>query len=203
MSHDTGGEGLPPTGGLLEVVADFEGPFALMACDAPLLFDQPVAARPGVYLWTVPTSTGYRPWYVGKTSRSFAHRTAEHVSGYLSGQYKAYSLASIVDGSYVPVPGGPTKRFPDSVPELLSSIRDRLPAILEVLAVTRLFVAPLDAPVLDRVEGALGRHYEAQFGGYLEPGHRLPAAAADARPLLLRTGAAAVVLGLPTEIREP
>lgn len=50
-----------------------------------------VAARPGIYLWTVATPDGDDlVYYVGETARSFADRLTEHLKEQLSGAYRIY-----------------------------------------------------------------------------------------------------------------
>lgn len=203
-----GAENVPPRGEAVVLDVLFEGPFALLDdLDIPCLFAEPVANRAGVYLWTVRSGDGFRPWYVGQTQRSFAQRTAEHVRAYLSGQYEAYEVASIADGSFHRIPGPPAGQSPSTLPAFVRALPERLPQLLELLRETRIFVAPLavDDHLLDRVEGALGRHYKQtkDLSNYLEPGLKLPDAIPGDRPLSLRLAASHPILGLPTELREP
>ncbi len=203
-AHDVGAVGEP-----LVVNARFDGPFSLFAADdqAPCLFGHEVTSRSGVYLWTLHTAEGFRPWYVGQTRRGFGQRTAEHVAGYLSGQYPAYDVQALARGEHRVVAPDAAATWPTSLPTFLEAAPTLMPRIVDLLRATRLFVAPLDptAQVLDRVEGALGRHYKRtpELATYLIPGQRMPDAIPGDRPLVLHLASAATILGLPSELLEP
>ena len=71
------------------IVAEFAGPFGLASRAHPLLFEQPIAARPGIYLWTIPFQPGgYLVSYIGETSASFGRRMMDHVIQTMGGNYR-------------------------------------------------------------------------------------------------------------------
>ena len=67
---------------------EFYGPFSWTSTDdSTSVFKSSIAAKLGVYLWTVSTSEGELIYYVGQTGRSFSVRMREHFEQQLSGMY--------------------------------------------------------------------------------------------------------------------
>ena len=195
----------------VEVAAHFHGPFAAHddAPDAACLFTQPMAARCGVYLWSIDVQGAHRPWYVGQTRRSFGQRIGEHVACMLSGQYTVFDPDELGRGNYVlagPALGG---SWLETLPSILGVYPALVPSILGLLRMIRFHVAPVEGGKghLDRVEGAIGRHFKAHRSRacreFFYPGIKLPAAIPGAGPLRLVLTSDAPLAGLPTEIREP
>jgi hypothetical protein len=143
----------------------FNGPFALAACDAPLIFSDAISAESGIYLWTIPyVGGGFIVMYIGETQKSFAERMKEHAIQTLGGNYRISQ----------------PNRLREGVDEVLwnglwrAGTRDQLPAFIErtdlsepsrqMLRAVRVFVAPFDGDrrLRRRLEAALAQHIWSQ-----------------------------------------
>jgi hypothetical protein len=169
---------------LLEVQLRFHGPFAAVErSEVPCVFTSPVALKGGIYLWTVNVNGQERPWYVGQTTRAFRDRIAEHVRGFLSGEYRTYDADALGRGEFRRV-AGHEGIWPQNIPSLIANFDKLGPQIATLLRSIRFHLAPLDSHH-DRVEGAIGRFYRREHPGYMLPGLQLPAAVPHDRHLRL------------------
>ncbi len=60
----------------------WEGPFPLHSVVA-----EPAADAPGLYLWGVPSESGYVLYYLGETGKTIAERIRAHLGYYRSGEF--------------------------------------------------------------------------------------------------------------------
>lgn len=200
----------PVAGPPLEVAVTFRGPYSAAGePDCSCLFDDDISKRKGVYLWTINVGGQDRVWYVGQTARSFAARTAEHIAGYLSGQYRAYDAEALAKGQHVAVKGTPSEgNWPGTIPGFLRNLPTVMPAITALVRSIRFHFAPLDGDehLLNRVEGAIGRHFknhpDSDLQKFLIPGLTLPSAIPYDRAIRLVLSSDVPIAGLPSEIRE-
>ncbi len=203
-------EALQPVGPPKELSLHFHGPFSAFRTDAvPCLFDNAIGRRRGIYLWTIEAGGSTYVWYVGQTKRSFVERTAEHIAGYLSGEYLPVDVDALVAGRHS-MPEGcagvNASAWPDNLPEVLDRLPVVIPHTLDLLRRVRFFVAPVDATnaELDRVEGAIARwcraHNDSRVKEMIQPGLKVPSRIPGDRPLRLTTTADSSIAGLEGEI---
>lgn len=199
---------IQPSGPPLEVSVGFEGPFSLLEDDdRACLFNGDIASRTGVYLWTIRVAEEEWPWYVGQTRRSFGQRTAEHIAGYLSGQYPVFDPAALARGENRLAEGVSNGPWPETLPQFVSALPALVPRLTGMLGLVSIFVALLEADghTHNRVEGVLGRffksHEDKRIGDFFFPGMRVPAAIPGDRPLRLMLTSASPIKGLPSEIQ--
>lgn len=203
-------EALQPVGPAKELSLHFHGPFSAFRTDAVrCLFEDAVGRRRGVYLWTIESAGSTYVWYVGQTKRSFAERTAEHIAGYLSGQYLPVNVAALVEGRHeMPDGCGEIGAWPDNLPDVL----DRLPAVvphtLDFLRRVRFFVAPVDlkGSDLDRLEGAIARwcrrHNDSRVRRMILPRQKVPGKVPGDRAFRIKVTADSAIAGLDGEILD-
>src|SRR5262249_43538960 len=143
----------------------------------------------GVYLWTVSVRGEEWPWYVGQTRRGFGQRTAEHLRAFLCGEYPLVDVAALSRGECRMVAGMQGGLWPEALPSFLQNY-ERLASNISALVGTLGFsFAPLEPEgnLLDRVEGAIGRHFKRhsnrELMTFFYPGLRVPAAIPFDRPV--------------------
>lgn len=195
----------------LRVDLSFQGPFAAVDDgECRCLFDESVAMRSGIYLWTIEVNGTARPWYVGQTRRSFGQRMGEHLTKMLAGEYPPHDPHALSRGDSGKLcKGAGTLNWPLTIPVLLRNWEALVPEILAVIRLVRFHVAPLegDAHLHDRLEGAIGRYYQShpspELSAFVAPGLRLLAAIPGDRPLRLVVDSEAPIAGLPAETVEP
>lgn len=197
------------TGPLLDVDVRFSGPFsALGDGGCRCVFTDEMARRRGIYLWTISVEDKDRPWYVGQTRRGFGQRMGEHLAGFLSGEYTAYDAAALSRGEYRRAHGAVEGPWPQTLPSFLQTCESVIPNITALIRLIRFHLAPLDGDkhLLDRVEGAIGRHYrrheDAALREFFAPGIKLPPRISGDRPVRVRLSSEVPLAGLPAEIRE-
>lgn len=196
----------PPVADPVEVPVRFHGPYgALENADCPCLFTADVALKTGVYLWTIRVNGVERPWYVGQTRRGFGQRMAEHITCYLSGQYKLSDARALAAGENRLIPGLVEDEWPRTLPLLLGDYQQRVPHIMALISLLRFHVAPLDvsSALLNRVEGAIGRYYQDrddELRDFFFPGIKLPAEIPYDTPLRLLITSQSAIAGLPPVI---
>jgi hypothetical protein len=138
-------------------VVEFSGPFAWTGYNAPSIFDAPIGAEGGVYLWTVQLSDGELIYYVGETGRRFATRMHEHLKEHLSGGYHLYRPYEFSTGTKVLVWNGLYGPDRESVQEVMKRYFDLVPVIEALTGIYRFYLAPLpgERRVRERIEGAI------------------------------------------------
>jgi hypothetical protein len=197
-----------PKGPAVDVPVHFHGPFSARSDHPkrPCLFSADTGARSGVYLWTVTVNGAEWPWYVGQTRRGLVQRTAEHLRAYMSGEYPLVDAAALTRGECRRVPGAPSGVWPHNMPDFLQNYEQLAPQISSLLAVIGFFYAPLpdDPHLLNRVEGAIGRHFKSHshpgLRRFFYPGIRVPAAVPYDRPIRLQLSSDAALEGMPPEL---
>ena len=126
---------------------EFYGPFSWTSTDdSTSVFKSSIAAKLGVYLWTVSTSEGELIYYVGQTGRSFRVRMREHFVQQLSGMYMVYEPELFVQGKKQMawqgmLARGQESRIPEyleRLPELLSAVRGFAKQMRFFISTTRL-----------------------------------------------------------------
>ena len=148
------------------IVAEFDGPFGLASRTHPLLFEQPIAAKPGIYLWTIPFQHGgYLVSYVGETSASFGRRMMDHVTQTMGGNYRVCDADLLPMGQVKVLWNGlwrPGTR--DKMLEYLAQAEHLAPLARRELELTLVFAAPLELPgrLRRRIEGAVAHHIKSQ-----------------------------------------
>jgi hypothetical protein len=211
MSPDWDKGPVPPHAGPeLQLDVKFHGPFS--AADDTVcrcLFTDPIAAKTGVYLWTVNVDGAEWPWYVGQTQRGFGQRMAEHLTALLSGQYNPNDAAALSRGRNERAEGAVAGDWPQRLPAFIRNWEQLAPSILAQIRLVRFHVAPLtgDDHLHNRVEGAIGRHFKthavARLREFFSPGLKIPTAIPGDQRLRLRLSIEAPIAGLPLEILEP
>ena len=198
-----------PTGPPVEVQAHFHGPFsAFDEAGCRCLFTDQLAARSGVYLWTISVKGQECLWYVGQTRRSFGQRMGEHLAGFLSGQYQIHDPDGLSRGEQRLADGSINGVWPRTLPYLLQNYESLLPKITGLIRLIKFHLCPLvgDAHLHDRVEGAIGRYYKAHpdpaLRDFITPGLKLPAAVPYDNPMRLILSSETPLAGLPAEICE-
>ena len=148
------------------IVVEFDSPFGLASRTFPLLFEQPIAAKRGIYLWTIPFRPGgFLVSYIGETSASFGRRLMDHVVNTMGGNYRICDADLLPDGQVKVLWNGlwrPGTR--DKMLEYLEQAEQLAPFARRELQLTTVFAAPLQLPgrVRRRIEGALAHHIRSQ-----------------------------------------
>lgn len=199
----------PAHGPGMDVAVHFHGPLsALDEGTCPCLFADEMAARSGVYLWTINVNGKERPWYVGQTRRGFGQRMGEHLASFLSGQYTIYDPVALSRGEHRRAAGVVEGVWPQTLPSVLRNHETLMPNMTRLIRLIRFHLAPLvgDAHLHDRVEGAIGRYYQAhpdpELRDFFSPGLKLPAAIPGEKTIRLVLSSDVPLAGLPGEIRE-
>jgi hypothetical protein len=194
----------------LEVPVHFHGPFSALNEDiCRSLFTDGIAAKSGVYFWTIDVEGKECLWYVGQTRRSFGERMGEHIAGILSGQYPTYDPTELRKSKHVLAKGSVKGMWPQTLPSILRNYETLMPNIIALIRLMRFHLAPLvgDAQLHDRVEGAIGRYYKThtrpELRDFFYPGLKLPAAIPYDSTIRLLLSSEAPIAGLPLEILEP
>ena len=185
----------------------WEGPFTFFGSAAPVIFEQPIAESPGIYLWTFRYEDGYVVDYVGQTGKSFGERFYQHIAEQTSGRY------DITDGSRILRrkdkiiwPGiywkkGQWKR----TGEYLAKLPEFAVHIHKVYAEYRLFLAPLKAErrTLERIEAAIALHLRSipgPVGEMQDPNVVYRPRWGREKPFTVRFTSQAKILSLPPEL---
>jgi hypothetical protein len=142
-----------------------------------------------------------RPWYVGQTDRGFGPRMLEHVRGFLSGEYTTFDADALSRGEYRHAEGFEGS-WPQNLPSIITNFERTSPHALSIVRRMRFYVAAIAKPHLNRVEGAIGRHYKQRHPMFMLPGLQLPARIPHDTPLRLTLSCERPIEGLPEEIRE-
>jgi hypothetical protein len=138
---------------MYEYEIQLSGPYQFYGVD--VLFSQPVAREPGVYLFTVPYDNRFLANYVGETGQSFTERLTTHAQSYVSGLYRIYDPRSFVNGQKKLIWGGLWKAGTrDRMGDFLDRYEELSPVAYECLGLLRIFVAPIhaDKRVRERIE---------------------------------------------------
>lgn len=120
---------------------DWKGPWSLLETSSASLFESPVAAECGFYVWCVPTEHGRLAYYVGETGAGFATRHRGHLESYSTGSYSIHSAALLRAGTMEPVYAGyvySKRRREERLPEFerrRSELDRELKACLECIEV--------------------------------------------------------------------
>lgn len=132
--------------GVQRVAVNFDGPFSWIDSGGlPCMFDHPIGAKAGIYLWTVGTPEGELIYYVGETGRSFAGRLFEHLKEHLAGAYHVWEPEPLGRGVKVELWAGIYGRNRREATRGLVEKHESLAgAISGLISVYRFFVAPLD-----------------------------------------------------------
>ncbi len=151
---------------MIPIVAEFDGPFGLASRCHPLLYEHAIAARPGIYLWTIPfQGGGYLVSYVGETSASFGRRMMDHVTQTMGGNYRICDANLLPMGQVKVLWNGLWRRGTrDKLLEYLAQAESLAPLARRELELTSVFAAPLELPgrLRRRIEGALANHIKSE-----------------------------------------
>jgi hypothetical protein len=196
------------TPSLCPSVVEFFGPFSWTGSNAPSVFEAPMAAQSGIYLWTVQVSDGELIYYVGETGRSFITRMQEHLKEHLAGGYHLYRLLEFSAGKKVPLWKGlyGLDREP-SLSEFLKRYLDLVPAIGELSRTYRFFLAPIQEGrrERERIEAAIAStlysHNDPLIRQFQDTGIRYRPRWTSETPETVALQAHARLLGLPTSMQ--
>ena len=143
----------------------FNGPYGLCGQHERLLFQEPLSAKAGVYLWTVHSSDGFIVEYVGQTGESFAKRTKDHMIQTFGGNYRVCDPQLMHQGQVKIVwPGLWRKGTKDNMPDFAQRYLELAPVIQRYLEAVELFLAPItgDRRLRERIEGAIAHQIREQ-----------------------------------------
>jgi hypothetical protein len=141
---------------------NWKGPFRWFGKKSSVVFEQPEAKKPGIYLFTFRHKNGFLIYCAGRTNKSFNSRLFDHAKNYLSGIYnvldpemaeagKRHVVCRWIGyGGYSPEKWKLLNRFLQNYPKNAQRVYAQLQAM-------RVFIAPLKANrrVLERIEGAI------------------------------------------------
>lgn len=150
------------------IAVEFVGPFSWAGGNkTPSIHKAEVGKKAGVYLWTVPFENEELVYYVGQTGRGFAQRMLEHFREHMSGGYHLYEPHEFCRGRKVLLwPGryGADKEL--SLAVFLQKFQGLAPAIADLAALYRFYVAPLECEkrLRERIEAGLALHLYEQPG---------------------------------------
>jgi hypothetical protein len=80
------------------VVLEWRGPYSFRSDDRNSVFVGSDSAAPGLYLWTVPTQTGFLIHRVGATPKPFWQCHVEHLEAFERGANPIYRASSLATG---------------------------------------------------------------------------------------------------------
>lgn len=192
---------------MVGTVVEFEGPFGLASRTPPLLFEQPVAAKSGVYLWAIPYAKGgYLVSYVGETGVSFWQRTKDHLIQTMGGNYRISDPDRLAEGEAKVVWDGLWRRDTrNRMLEYIERVVELAPLARRELQLTVMFVAPLDvdARMRQRIEAGIAlaiRRQEALSSSLLPDDIRYRPRR-ESEPLIqVEVRCPAPVHGIPTSV---
>lgn len=194
----------PASGPAVDVEVHFHGPFSSFDDgECRCLFNDEIAKRNGIYLWTINVGGRDCPWYVGQSRRGFGQRMGEHLRAFLSGEYTTHDAAALSIGKHQRASGAVEGKWPQTIPSILRNYETLAPSIIALTRLIRFHVAPLagDAHLHDRVEGSVGRHYKRHadpgLREFIMPGLKLPAAIPGDSPVRLVLSSDVPIAGLP------
>jgi hypothetical protein len=129
----------------------FQGDFKLISKSQDNLFNQELAAKGGVYLWTYETEDGYIIDYVGEAS-SIKDRFYQHLREQLNGRYSIYDPDSLRNGKREITWKGYHWRSDEyyRVIEFISNSEKYMPKLEKMLEECRIFFAPIEGDELIR-----------------------------------------------------
>ena len=128
----------------VDVRLEWQGPYAWRAGKWPPLAEAPESRQGGLYLWTVPTPSGYLVHYVGQTERGFAARHFQHLQAYLTGSYSIHNPEKFREGRREQIYRGYGYRSGwTPVFDFAECAGSLLPHIVAMLDSMALFLAPL------------------------------------------------------------
>ena len=192
-----------------ELDLHFSGPFTLTEQPGHrCLFADELAAKGGIYIWTLPIEGKEVPWYIGQTTVSFSQRTGEHMRDHLAGIYETFDADALELGQIEVLwpPSQATERWPTNLPQFLEQFEVLGLHITRMFDLLRIHVAPIDGgqPLFDRLEGGLGRHLKREPNGpgglAVLAGVKLPSAIAGETRARVRITSDGPIEGLPGEI---
>lgn len=146
----------------------FVGPFGMAGPHSKILFAEPEARLPGIYLWAIPyIHGGFLVNYVGETSTSFGQRMKNHLIHKVGGNYRISDPEQMIRGvDAVLWDGLWRKGTRDKMHEYIEKLVDLAPKIQKSIELIHVFVAPLDVETRtrQRIEAALAEHIKSQAG---------------------------------------
>jgi len=184
----------------------FEGPYGLATKTPPLLFEQQVATKCGVYLWVIPyRKGGHLVSYVGETGVSFWQRTKDHLIQTMGGNYRISDPDLLVEGKAKTVWNGMWRRDTrDRMLEFLERADELVPLARRELQLTVMFVAPLevDGRLRQRIEAGIALEIRKQAGELrlLPDDIRYRPRRESEAPLHVEVRCPSLVHGLPTSV---
>ena len=190
-----------------EVELRFSGPYSWLADPLPSVLDAPASESPGLYLWSVPTtSAGELIYYVGETGRNFRSRFVEHLQQQISGWYRLYDPAAMQKG---------TKRLlwrglygsgaEVSIAPFVERLEELATPLRGFIRLVRFYLGPTDVEVRlrRRIEAAIADALYAQdepVGGFQDTGIRYERRKAEEAPVRVRIMVPVILRGLPVTV---
>ena len=124
----------------------------------------------------------------------------EHVRAFVR-EYTTFDAECLSRGEFRHV-DGLEGSWPQSLPSIIANFERTFPHALSIVRRMRFYVAAVDKPRLNRVEGAIGRYYKKRHPTFMLPGLQVPAKIPHDTPLRLTLSCERSIEGLPEEICE-
>jgi hypothetical protein len=145
-----------------EYFLNWRGPFRWFGKKSSVVFDQPEAESPGIYLFTFRHKNGFLIYCAGRTNKSFNSRLFDHTKHYMCGVYnildpeKAEAGKRVKRWQWVGYGGYSSERWA-RLNDFLENYPKNAQQVYAQLQAMRVFIAPLptDRRVLARIEGAI------------------------------------------------
>lgn len=81
-----------------EKTLNFMGPFSMISEKPRFLFDDDIAQKPGIYMWTIKGRNGYLVDYVGETGKNIQSRFLVHFQAQFTGKYNIFEPDKLKKG---------------------------------------------------------------------------------------------------------
>lgn len=177
----------------------FYGPYAFLKTNGLLSIFE-LSLKKGVYVWTVPFNNKELIHYVGITDRTFGERMAEHLKGYLSGEYGINDPRELQKGRRVRIWNGLWRGA--DIEDFKKRHNELFPKMLSLLKIYKIYVAPLDCEIrlMERIEAAIANHLYGQdgvVGNFQEIEIRYKKRKESEEPVIVKLKYNSKIIGLP------
>jgi hypothetical protein len=185
------------------LMLSFTGPYSWLPGRLPSVFEAPAASSPGIYLWTVETTPhGELVYYVGETGRDFRSRFVEHLKEQVSGYYRLYDPAAMLQGDKRLLWRGLYGRGAEpTLAPFIENLERLAPPLRTFIGFVRFYLGPLevDSRLRRRIEAAIADHLYGQSGpaNFQDAGIRYDRRHPDEAPTEVRLDGVSTLRGLP------
>lgn len=184
---------------IIQKEISFQGPYGFLKSEKyPSILKS--SLKKGIYVWTVPFGKNELIYYIGMTNRKFEERTAEHLKGYLSGEYGINDPEKLRKGEKIRIWDGLCRG--GDLEDFIQQHNVLFPKLLRLLSLYKIYVAPLDCEIrlIERIEAAIAdslRKQDGIMGNFQEPDIRYKQRKESEEPVAVKIEYNSKIIGLP------